>query len=303
MNAPLMTNRENFQDKEKLQDYLAHQLRGGRLAIVLGSGVSYHFGLPTWEELVHGLYRHKKKSLPKGDYSLEDLAENFKNSYYQKDTNGFLDAVYAVLYKKASFGFEKFRQHSLLAAIASLVMASQRRSSSNVITFNFDNLLELYLSYHGLVVRSIFRDQYWSSYGDVTVYHPHGFIPFELSADRSSEIVFDQKSYSVISSTKGGLRRRIILNTMLHKTCLFIGLSGKDINFDRLLIDSVDNHACKKDNTVFWGVTFSNKNDRIAKKRWEARGIFYKTVKDFDKDLPKFLFGICEEAAKLEIKD
>ena len=248
MVAPLMTNIDNFNDDSLLKDYLSYQLLKGRLAIILGAGISYYFGLPSWDDLVRRLYDYSGKTMPVGSYTNEELAEYFRTTFFSNDKTGFLNAVHQALYAEANIDFSSLRGHSTLAAIASLTMASLRGSASNIITLNFDNILEIYLRYHGFVVNSIYNDRHWYGRKDVTVYHPHGFIPFDAHDEKSDDIVFDQKSYSLFASDKGKLWRQLVQNIMFRHTCLFIGLSGKDMNLDRFLIETLDKHASKKDN-------------------------------------------------------
>jgi hypothetical protein len=59
-----------------------------------------------------------------------------------------------------------------------------------------------------------------------------------------------------------------------------------------------DKHVSRRENTPFWGVTFSDKDDDVARRRWESRGVFYMKVRNYDLDLPDFLFGICQAAAR-----
>ena len=190
------------------------------------------------------------------------------------------------------------RKNMTLAAIASLVMASHRGSASEVVTFNFDNLLEIYLAYHGFVTASVFHEQNWAGYADVSVYHPHGMIPFSLEHDHSETVVFDQESYMAVVGKEGNLWRQLVLTLMRRRTCLFIGLSGKDINLDSILSDTRSVHASHSDNSAFWGVTFSTTDDPVMSGQWESRGVFYKVIKDYEKSLPEFLFGVCQDAAR-----
>ena len=57
-----------------------------------------------------------------------------------------------------------------------------------MITFNYDDLLEIYLEFHGLVVEPIWRDEHWASNADIRIYHPHGFLPLDPRHGRSDDI-------------------------------------------------------------------------------------------------------------------
>lgn len=176
-------------------------------------------------------------------------------------------------------------------------MASSRGSVSEVITFNWDNLLELFLSYHGFVTDSVYEETHWANSVDVTVLHPHGYIPINSKEKCSADIVFDQLSYSnVIGDTSRPWRQRLLTILRTH-TCLFIGLSGDDPNLDSLLCSCKPQHASRGENTLFWGVRLSTSTDEIEANIWENRGIFCKIVSNYEQELPEIIFNICQRAA------
>lgn len=291
--------RDDFEDDSSLCSYLARQLVRGRLAIVLGAGISVPFGLPGWQRLIERMFEEKGTSVPTGNYSLESLAEHFRRQYYPSDAPGFIGAIHRSLYRGVSSDFSLLRANATLASVGALVMGSRRGSASEVITFNFDNLLEVYLRYYGFVTTSAFCERHWAGYADVTVYHPHGMIPVESDAQRSSDVVFDQHSYSAVVGKEGNLWRQLALTIMRRRTCLFIGLSGRDINLDSMLASTKDEHASGAENTAYWGVTFTTDTDAVTAGQWEARGVFTKVVGDYDRALPEFLFRICQDAASI----
>ena len=92
-----------------------------------------------------------------------------------------------------------------------------------------------------------------------------------------------------------------MMPALRRRTFVFIGLSGDDANLDSLLVDVRDSHASLRENTAYWGVTFK-KSPAQADPHWEPRGVFVKAVKDYDSDLPRILFAICQEAASSFIK-
>jgi NAD-dependent SIR2 family protein deacetylase len=292
-----MVHRDEFAAEDKLREYLADQLLAGRLALILGAGVSVPFGLPQWPALVTSLYA-TKSAAPPANQSVERQAEVFRLTHFQNDRPGFLAAVRAAMYSGADTSFAALRKNETLAAIASLVMASHRGSASEVITFNFDDLLEVYLRYNGLIATSISTATDWSGYSDVTVYHLHGLLPSDRALTTSENIIFDQQSFSAMIGDDKNPWRQLVMSILRRKTCLFIGLSGHDNHLDSLLLAANDQHACRQASTTFWGVTFSTNSDSAPQMIWESRGVFYKVISDYDAALPNFLFSICQEAAK-----
>ncbi len=128
-----MSTRDDWDNENKLTEYLAAQLMGSRLALLIGSGVSTAFGLPMWEELISKLYVSTGETPP--IKKPERQAQDFRTKYHPHDPDGFVSAIRKVLYERVSVDFDSLRKSGTLAAIGSLVMASQRGSASRVITF------------------------------------------------------------------------------------------------------------------------------------------------------------------------
>ena len=294
--SPLMPLRSDFANEKKLLGFLAGQLRQGRLALFLGAGISVPFGLPGWPELLKKMFA-AEKSTPDKSARVEKQAEAFRAKYYPTDHLGYAKAIHDSLYAGVNTGFDALRQNATLAAIGSLVMASRRGTVSKVATFNFDNILELYLAYHGYVVRSIGEERAWAEAGDVTVLHPHGLIPYGCPQESSSKIVFDRTSYAkVIGNDKNPWRQQLLCILRTH-TCLFVGLSGDDDNLLSMLIDAKEGHASQPHSSAFWGVTFTTK-PKDDGNIWESNRVFRKVISDFKTDLPRLLFAVCQEAAR-----
>lgn len=291
-----MTSRDDFADSETLVKYLASQLQRGRLALILGAGLSVPFGLPDWIGLINRLYEMQGANVPPGQ-TPPRLAEYFRVTYFPRDKPGYIRAVQQALYRGVNADFEVLRKNDTLAAIASLIMAPRRGSTSEVYTFNFDNLLEIFLNYHGFVTASLSGARFWAGYADARVCHPHGMLPFDRGHACSEDIVFDQASYSAVVGKESDPWHQRMRVCMAEHTCLFIGLSGRDVNLDSLLHAVRDKHASRDDNTAFWGVSFSAGDEKVDRTIWEERGVFVHQLRSYE-DLGKFLFGICQEAAK-----
>src|SRR4051812_42335507 len=123
--AARMTSRDDFTDESTLIEFLAGQLRARRLGLVLGAGMSFKFGLPGWGKLVDRLFAARHEPKPKRG-SLEQLAEYFRRKFFPKDKAGFVKAVHDALYEDVDCSFIALRSQPMLAAIGSIVMASQR---------------------------------------------------------------------------------------------------------------------------------------------------------------------------------
>jgi len=294
-----MSDIDSWNNDDALIWHMANQLRNGRLALFLGSGISQPFLKLTWKELV------ERTLASKGDttagLSPEEEISQFRFTHHEHDIKGYLDSVQQALYSKSGgVSFVSLRENPTLGAIGAFVMASLRGSAKGVVTLNFDNILELYLRYHGFVTRSVFDDIHWDGLSDVTIYHPHGFLPFDTSEIRSNDIVFDKNSYGRALGQSGSKWREIIFSIMRTHTCLFIGLSGADLNLTTWLADVQKEHPVKELGFPFWGISFTTSAKKGTYATWKDMGIYCKQLVDYENHLPEILFSVCQTAADLK---
>lgn len=292
-----MCDIDSWNNEHALVWHLSNNLCQGHLSLFLGSGISQPFLGLSWKELVAKLFASKHEKMP--DCSLEDAATRFRYNYFANDTLGYLNAVGGALYSNSNLSFEILRRNDTLGAIGAFAMASLRGNARGIVTLNFDDVLELYLRYHGFVTRSVAEDIHWSGLADITIYHPHGFLPSSLnSSSYSSDIVFDKNSYGRALGGSGSKWREIIFSILRTNTCLFLGLSGADLQLTAWLADAVKDHpAIRANNLPYWGVAFSTDAGSGVKASWKDLGIFCMHVNDYHKHLPNFLFSVCQQAA------
>jgi hypothetical protein len=280
-----------------LKRFLAQQLKRGQLVLVIGAGVSMDMGLPGWETLVDklsgvsGVARDLRLDLRR-------QAEAIRLAAYRDQPEAFLRAVQRSLYEGLSLDFDKIRRSELLGAVAAISMHGARSWTSSVITFNFDDLLELFLEYHGLEVKALVDPPQWNTRATVLVMHPHGLLPLSPTRQMSSDIVLDQKAFMALINDDRQPWRQLLLTTMRTHTCLFIGLSGTDDHLDSLLLAAADRH-CASVESPYWAVACATSDamDPI----WEERGVFVHRLASHT-ELPDFLFNICQVAAGYDPK-
>lgn len=291
---------DQWKSRKNVTRHLAGQLLNGRLSLFLGAGVSVPFGLPCWDELVSRL--HKSTRLrPDKSVSIQRQVEIIREKRFPGKTKEFLAEVSRALYRNVDADPWKLRTNGTLAAIAALVGTSIRGHVGSVITFNYDDLLETLLEYYGLVVNGVFQENHWASNADVKVYHPHGHLPLRKGIQASADIVLDQASYSTVVGRDANSWRQEVVTILRTNTCLFVGLSGDDASLDSLIMDAAERHAITTSSSAYWGVTFLRRPSAGASALWRKRRIFPLSVKDYETDLPQFLFGITQEAARLRM--
>lgn len=298
------TTTSQFEDDETLSDYLGEELLSSRLALVLGAGLSAPFKLPTWDDLVDTCCSAVGVSIPSKRPDNRDLAEEVRVACKQDDA--YLNLVRAQLYAGRSVSMEALTANRTLSAIAALAMSSVRGTVGNVITYNFDDLLELHLSYHGFKIQRVSDVPAWNEKADIRILHPHGFLPSPSSTwSRTDWILFDRRSYSERAALEP-LWREEQLPILRRNTCLLIGLSNRDDELDSLIADVSASHPCSGAGIPYWGVRFAERSgnraaDERASETARRRGLFLKFVADYENDLPRFLFTVCQKAAGIRM--
>ncbi|MBS4005884.1 MAG: SIR2 family protein [Afipia sp.] len=290
MNLP-----ENWKSRDNLIQHLADQLVQGRLGIFLGAGVSSFYGLPEWRELVDRI------SIACGDSKLDPSDDPIvrvgalRATHFRNDVPGFLSAVKRQLYDNLSLDFEQIRKNDTLAAIGSLVMSSKRGSAAKVISLNYDDLLENYLEFHGFVTTPVWKLAHWANTSDVTVYHPHGFLPLAPDRSDSEDIVLGTQQYHDVMTSKW---RPLLESFLRTHTFLYIGLSGSDVHLQSLVHGISQVHAITNERICYHTVRFSRSGQRDdIGATLEPLGVFTHGIKDYS-ELPKLLFAISQAARK-----
>lgn len=302
----------HFNNRAKLIDFLGSALRKGRLALFIGAGISQglrkeelvsYSNLPDWKGLLCNLFRQHSETLAP-DANLITAAEQIRVKFYADNVPGWISAVRNALYDGVALDFELIRKNDTLGAIGAFAMASARGRISQLVTLNFDDVLERYLAYHGVIVAPVFEEKFWAGKGDVVIYHPHGFLPSPNSPflESSKYVVLDRKSYSERTG-RADQRMNQVMETILQShICMFVGLSGDDPRLDSLIVTTKDDskHAYTSGGIGYWGVAFGTSKDPSVAKVWAERGIFLQVLEKYDPDLPRFLFEVCQSAAKAE---
>jgi len=273
--------------------YLGNALADGSLALVLGAGISKKVGLPQWYELVNdcleavGLVGDLDKSTPNNKVLLKmDEVEAAAGS-----PSVYRNIVKSALYKKSNITEQVFDQ-KLLLMIGALVLGAKRGNVKEILTFNFDSVLEYYLSLYGIQSQVIVNIPCLRREKDVTIYHPHGFLSTdEDGIEDSNFIVLSQYSYDERLGRKLDPWKELTRDFFERKTCLFLGLSGDDPAI-RAIITTVDDQVKKERPTGFWmfGHGIDNKDDYLR------RNVIPVCFDSFD-DYPDFLIKICQQAS------
>lgn len=282
-------------DDDWVKNFLANQLLKGRLSLVLGAGICADLELPSWNKLIDDLYLAKCK-VRDVNHTNELAAENLLINEFDNDRIAFAKEIRNQLFLQINSNPSRIESSPLLSALGAMVMASARGKVSNVVTFNFDDLLEEYLEARGFAVRAINSLPCWNDYGDVTVLHPHGILSRNLITPITRGVILTSHDFATIIGKESDLWRQKVTDIFRSNTCLFLGLSGQDMNLTNMLQDANQLHTSHVDNDAYWGIRLSIANDPM-KSFWEHRGVCNFELPAY-KNIPNWLFDICRLAAK-----
>ena len=178
-------------------------------------------------------------------------------------------------------------------------MGSVRGSAGAVVNYNFDDLLEWYLSYHGFKVQTISDPPSIISNADVTVYHPHGFLPLtnKFKPFEMDDIIFSERSYKASRTAEVNPWNELQRSILSSKCALFIGMSGQDPHVEDLCWYAYDRLLERKRIVGF--IILSNTEENVSKEKdFFRNGLVTYYIKDHDA-LPEKLLNFCRLAADL----
>ena len=304
--------KHRYEDIEVAQNYLATCLKEGTLSLALGAGVSASMGLPSWVQLVNscckavGIKKRYRKT--QSNEVLLRAMNNVEDTVKKKATqeNKNFSAEYHNLVRKSLYRKIKpshmIAQQPLLIAIGALISGSTRGSVKEVITLNYDDILEWYLEVYGLSSQVVSKLPVLKKNCDVLIHHLHGYVPFDNSKDSSlSFILLSKRSYDkYLASERLNLQQIALKDLLTSKVVLFIGLSGDDATFGPIFTDVKNRTKKNNPHRGPLGVWLMG-SDPDSGKTKEIREWGCAPVTLSHEKYPSFIFGICQKALKLQI--
>jgi len=218
-------------DQDTIKARAKSDFHNAKISLFLGAGVSMDAKLPSWSALLERLLIQKGQkpfeyvneanasSITKacGDSSI--ITGRYVHNGYEKDED-FADRIHIALYEK--------KEHSNL--IDAICEAIKTRKVSQVITYNYDDLIEQGLN----------EDEYYPVFcknrqvdNRMPIFHVHGM----LSEDKSnvSYPILSEKDYHNLYKEPHNSSNVVQLYALNNSVCYFIGFSMTDPNLRRLL--------------------------------------------------------------------
>lgn len=224
---------EDYADKpDQCINLLSSYLNKGHLGLMLGAGVSKALEMPNWKELVLGLSNEILGTTYdlKNDYTnerLKAITEQFK----VKLGDEYFKATKEFLYRKVCFDFTT-ANIKLLVAIISLVVGKRRGNVQNIVTYNFDSVLEWYLEVNGLEVNVLYKERLLQRVADVNITHIHGYLPHDPKFGHDSDfLIFSQEEFEDRMVDENYWKDHLLEYFRQH-IFLTVGMSAESISGD-----------------------------------------------------------------------
>lgn len=214
----------------------------GNNVLFLGAGVGISAKMPSWNDLLKGLMGEVKQLKEPTLEAFKELSthvlDECGNSYlimarYLQTAIRLHDdqAEFSKLIQK--YLYNKNNTSALLKTLAHII---RQKKVSEVITYNFDNLLEQNLAEMGLTesvdFTAISKDAEINGHNTMPIYHVHGIIPQNGPVDT---VVFSEEEYHSRYSNAFHWSNIEQLHALSRMHCFFVGLSMTDPNLRRLL--------------------------------------------------------------------
>ncbi len=257
-------------------------------------------GFPSWIDLtVNSCFKSNididTSKLNQNSYLLGKLEA--VRLHCKKEGINFHSLIKDCLYENVVYDIDSLSS-KLLIAIGALIMNSTKSSLTNIINYNFDDLLEWYLTYHGYDIQIITDTNHLISTSDAVIYHPHGFIPNSEKFEEyeSEKIILSKRDY-IEANWNQNFWNSIQHNIFSNKINLFIGLSGEDTHLESICQYSYDKIILRE---RLLGIMILNKSNRdeIIENQNIQNGIVSYYIDDYS-ELPDLLLKISRKARNI----
>ena len=255
---------------------LASALIEGTLTLFLGAGVSSGAMLPGWDELLRRMlaevgeaHDHITPSTSADDLQL--AADQLKQGYYGNDDAKWALAVSRSLYNAVKL-HPRLLRDDLLIALGVLMSGSRRGKVSRVVTFNYDSVLEWYLSLCGFTTRVVIQPPELEGSEDLRIYHPHGYLPHpDMKCQGSNFVIIGSQAINKRLGTPGDPWFEETRHLIETSVCLFVGLSIRSFR-DRAIAPLIAASRAGGRPVGFWFLTRDSLDRTIGATSAEVLG-------------------------------
>lgn len=235
--APIATLQDESFQNDAILIKAANDFKNGQNAFILGAGVSIDAKLPSWEQLLKDILQEtNNRYIKKNNYT--KLNDSFDRSSIvsaqfisnlEENSHQELNKIIKTILKRY------YNPNVSSNLIKSIIEGIKTKNVCEILTYNYDDLIEAELDYTNISYYSVFGNN-----RDVRkylpIYHLHGFLPITL--DRESIFptpILTEEEYHKLYKQPYHWSNVTLLHALNTKTCFFIGLSMKDPNLRRLI--------------------------------------------------------------------
>ena len=210
--------------------------------LFLGAGVSMSAKMPSWKDLLKGLMGEVKQLKEPTLEAFKELSSHVLEECGDSNLimGRYLQTAISLYDNKAVFSelIQKYlyNENDTSPLLMNLARIVQHKKVNEVITYNFDDLLEQNLAKLNLRdsvdYTAISKDAEIKGHNTLPIYHVHGIIPKKGPVDT---VVFSEEEYHKRYSTAYHWSNVEQLHALTRMHCFFVGLSMTDPNLRRLL--------------------------------------------------------------------
>ncbi|MBK9256059.1 MAG: SIR2 family protein [Saprospiraceae bacterium] len=249
--------------KNKLKELKSKE----KISLFLGAGISIPYNIPSWNNLLNSVLIKE-----------ENLGKNIETSLfnYIKGFNPLISARYLRIKNKISFengirnNLYKDLDYALTSPLVNSIikLAKLPNTVSNIITYNYDDILETSFNKALINFNSIYGPKFEKIDNEnINIFHVHGFLPRKGKLNKKANfITLSEDDYHNQYLNLYSWQNLIQIENFQNKHCLFIGTSLSDPNVRRLL-DIANSNCHNNKNHYLFKVKYSDKDVENAIKR------------------------------------
>lgn len=274
-------------------------MKKGELALMTGAGISVGLGFPPWWKLTRELLKlFEVEAYKQIDKNTDpSVLQSLISSVESRPE--FISNLHLALYQNSSDDTDKGDIHfnKTLVALGSLLNSGSNRGRiDTIINFNYDDVIERYLSLNGYSHTSITSPDSTIGTTDSIVYHPHGYIPRNyIKGIKTGQIILSRESYIARYSEPELKWNSRIQSVLMSKVGLMVGLSGDD-DLITALISKVHRNINSDMRYVAFAILTPGAYTKNAS-RLNQFGIHCLSLDPAE--IPYFLVEICQRAEEL----
>lgn len=249
-------NIKSLESKNLNGEKIFSELRPKTLNFIIGAGVNTEFGFANWNQLVDEI---RKQIIEISHPVAKDVDELKKFEAKMLNTNyiapqilknlnrrKYYKTIYDVLYCKfdSNGKFDpncngkfdpkntksSYNSNLVNTNLYQVARICHMQKQTSVLTFNYDNLLELILknNFTSSIVNSKYRYSKDPMHDpDINIYHPHGFYPYTTPKQQSHSLILSSYEYMDTYLSRRAYARKL-LDEQLEFTNILLGNSLSD---------------------------------------------------------------------------